>query len=131
MNTEVKERPVITEFMGDGFTLNKAHRQYLDNLELWNYVQALDAYCDELEKMQSKGNNADLESAKCNKHIVSNNEADLDCDYDITAKVPFKSKKRYKIKVISEVAVCPYCDTELENVSQDICMDCWNKHRNP
>ena len=42
-------RPVITEFMGDGFTLNKAHKQYLDNLELWNYIQALDKYIDYLE----------------------------------------------------------------------------------
>ena len=42
------ERPLITEFMGDGFTLEKAHKQYLDNIELWNYVQALDKYCDYL-----------------------------------------------------------------------------------
>ena len=47
--------------------------------------------------------------SKLNLADVSNNEADLDCDYDITAKVPFKSKKRYKMKVISEVAVCPKC----------------------
>ncbi len=43
-------RPVITEFMGDEFTLDKAHKQYLENLELWNYVQVLDAYVDELEE---------------------------------------------------------------------------------
>lgn len=47
-------RPMITEFMGDGFTLNKAHMQYLENLELWNYVQALDAYTDDLEEQLSK-----------------------------------------------------------------------------
>lgn len=52
---EALERPVITEFMGDGFTLNKAHKQYLENLELWNYVQALDAYCDSLESKLSEG----------------------------------------------------------------------------
>ena len=44
-------RPLITEFMGDGFNLNKAHKQYLDNLELWNYVQALDKYADDLESL--------------------------------------------------------------------------------
>jgi len=27
--------------------------------------------------------------------------------------------------------VCPYCDTELEDAIQDICMDCWSKYRNP
>ena len=49
-------RPLITEFMGDGFNLNKAHKQYLDNLELWNYVQALDKYADDLESSsQPKG----------------------------------------------------------------------------
>ena len=48
------KRPVITEFMGDGFTLNKAHKQYLENLELWRYLQALDAYCDELEMEESE-----------------------------------------------------------------------------
>ena len=37
--------------MGDGFNLNKAHKQYLDNLELWNYVQALDKYADDLESL--------------------------------------------------------------------------------
>ena len=52
------KRPVITEFMGDGFFLNKAHEQYLNNLELWHYVQTLDAYCDELE---SKLNEASAE----------------------------------------------------------------------
>ena len=52
--------------MGDGFTLNKAHKQYLENLELWNYVQALDAYTDDLEDELSErqtsteaNNNAD------------------------------------------------------------------------
>jgi hypothetical protein len=55
MKNKALERPVITEFMGDGFTLDKAHKQYLENLELWNYVQALDKYCDELEKLLSDG----------------------------------------------------------------------------
>lgn len=54
MKNEELERPVITEFMGDGFKLDKAHKMYLNNLELWNYIQALDAYCDELEKLQGK-----------------------------------------------------------------------------
>jgi len=35
----------------------------------------------------------------CKLQNVSNNEADLDCDYEITVKLPFKTK-RYKIKVI-------------------------------
>ena len=52
MKNEVLARPVITEFMGDGFALDKAHKQYLENLELWNYIQALDKYCDELEKLR-------------------------------------------------------------------------------
>ena len=48
------ERPKITEFMGDGFTLNKAHEQYLNNLELWNYTQALDEYASNLEDSLAK-----------------------------------------------------------------------------
>lgn len=43
------KRPVITEYMGDGFKLDKTHKMYLNNLELWNYIQALDEYCDNLE----------------------------------------------------------------------------------
>ena len=50
-------RPQITDFMGAGFTLNRAHRQYLENLELWNYVQALDKYVDELEDKIIKDTN--------------------------------------------------------------------------
>ena len=42
-------RPNITDFMGDGFTLDKAHKQYLENLELWNYIQAQDKYIDYFE----------------------------------------------------------------------------------
>jgi hypothetical protein len=54
MEKEELKRPVITEFMGNGFTLNKVHKQYLENLELWNYVQALDDYCDSLESKLSE-----------------------------------------------------------------------------
>jgi hypothetical protein len=36
---------------------------------------------------------------KSDENSVSNNEVDLDCDYDITVKLPFKGK-RYKVKVI-------------------------------
>ena len=43
-------RPIITEFMGDGFTLDKAHKQYSEDLELCNYIQALDKYADYLER---------------------------------------------------------------------------------
>ena len=57
-------RPLITEFMGDGFTINKAHKQYLENLELWHYIQALDAYCDELETSDSGQNIPDAIKAE-------------------------------------------------------------------
>ena len=49
-NDNTINRPIITEFMGDEFTLDKAHKQYSENLELWNYVQALDVYADYLER---------------------------------------------------------------------------------
>ena len=49
MKNEEFKRPVITEFVSDGFKLNKAHKMYLNNLELWKYIQALDEYCDYLE----------------------------------------------------------------------------------
>lgn len=95
-----------------------------------NAVDALDWLADKYLTDVVNGVSTSQDEA-LNLADVSNNEADLDCDHDITAKVPFKSKKRYKVKVISEVAVCPYCDTKLEDASQDICMDCWNKYRNP
>ena len=66
------KRPLITEFMGDGFTLNKAHKQYLENLELWNYIQALDAYCDELEAILNKHNIAKTFYCKCNTPLITN-----------------------------------------------------------
>ena len=66
------ERPLINEFMGDGFTLEKAHKQYLENLELWNYTQALDTYCDELESKISDGVQLPSTESKCNKQIVDN-----------------------------------------------------------
>lgn len=50
----------------------------------------------------------------CNLPVVSINEADSDCDYDVNIKPPFKTK-RYKMKVISEVTVCNMCGNQLEN----------------
>ena len=45
----IMNRPLITEFMGNDFTLGKAHKQYLNNIKLWNYIQSLDKYIDYLE----------------------------------------------------------------------------------
>lgn len=79
MKNEAMERPLITEFMGDGFTLDKAHKQYLENLELWNYVQALDAYCDELESKTCDCNTVPDAESGLHLQRVSNNEVAV-CD---------------------------------------------------
>jgi hypothetical protein len=60
----MRTRPLITEFLGDGFDLQKAHEAYLNNIELWNYIQALDAYCDELDEVWNEAIKAAAENAK-------------------------------------------------------------------
>jgi len=47
MNSKDLKRPDITDFIHG--ELSEAHKQYSQSLDLWNYTQALDAYCDELE----------------------------------------------------------------------------------
>lgn len=70
--------------------------------------------------------NSSHESAALPLHGVSNNEAGLDCDYDLHVKVPFKTKK-YRMKVISEVAVCPKCgDDDIAKRPNNEDMFCWN-----
>jgi len=64
----------------------------------------------------------------CNLHSVSNNESDLDCDYDLNVKVPFKTK-RYKMKVINEVAVCELCGTSMME-TEDGHLKCMNLNCN-
>jgi len=43
------KQPVITDFLGDGFVLDKKDKQYLDNIEIWNYIDAINAYVYDLE----------------------------------------------------------------------------------
>jgi hypothetical protein len=41
-------RPRIEEFFPAGTTLSQAHKKYMESPELYRYIQALDAYADEL-----------------------------------------------------------------------------------
>ena len=75
-------RPMITEFMGDGFTLDKAHKQYLHNLELWNYIQALDVYIDYLEeKLSERQSSTEVNEQHENKalHIANVSNRTFEC----------------------------------------------------
>lgn len=47
-----------------------------------------------------------------NVREMSKKNSDNNNEYDLTVKVPFKTK-RYKMKVISEVSVCEICGEEL------------------
>lgn len=62
LGTEVSHesnvRPTITEFMGEWFDLKKAHKVFVNN-SLWGYVQALDAYADDLEMKLSEQQSKD------------------------------------------------------------------------
>lgn len=42
-------RPIITDFMGDGFNVAKITEHYLENLELMNYIVQLDEHVNDLE----------------------------------------------------------------------------------
>jgi hypothetical protein len=43
-------RPIITEFLGDGLELYDVQKKYLECIELYNYMQALDTYIDYMEE---------------------------------------------------------------------------------
>jgi len=42
-----EERPEITDYFTKG-TLTDAHKAYINNPEMWSYIQALDRYIDSL-----------------------------------------------------------------------------------
>lgn len=85
MKNEALRRPLITEFMGAGFTLKKAHKMYLNNIELWNYIQALDKYCDELESKLCEGNSDSDTSDSLHFADVSFSEEQAEvCDRGLT-----------------------------------------------
>ncbi len=53
MNDKLKTitRPEIKEFFGEDATIEKVHKTYIDNPELFQYAQALDEYIDEITKL--------------------------------------------------------------------------------
>lgn len=54
MKNEALKRPNIENYCSDA-SLSDMHSTYVSNPAIWEYLQALDAYCDELEKLQSVG----------------------------------------------------------------------------
>lgn len=68
-NNEALERPNIKDYCSDA-SLRDMHSVYVSNQGIWQYLQALDAYCDELEKLHSGGKPDSDTEANDNKHDV-------------------------------------------------------------
>jgi broad-specificity NMP kinase len=49
MKNEALERPILKEFVSTNATVKDIGSMFLKNTELYNYIVALDNYCDELE----------------------------------------------------------------------------------
>ena len=98
MKNEALERPQIKDYCSDA-SLSDMHSTYVSNQGIWKYLQALDAYCDQLEKLQCDGNPDSDTSGGLHLAGVSNNE----------------------------VAVCPFCNEKtvgVKLVENNICYTC-------
>ena len=99
MKNEALERPQIKDYCSDA-SLSDMHSTYVSNQGIWKYLQALDAYCDQLEKLQCDGNPDSDTSGGLHLAGVSNNEVAVcpDCNSPETTTVKIAYHDCHKCK---------------------------------
>lgn len=64
---EIK-RPIIKDYFPNA-SLEDMQKVYVDNPELWSYIQSLDAYCDDLESKNLSQIRETINEIKTNKEL--------------------------------------------------------------